>query len=658
MNIFDEAHRAFLRTGQVAGLIEDIAVSPDGATVLSRGTDGMVCCQDAATGRTRWAHTWLTRNHYWHHGFNISCFLDDRHAVLGGIEVLRIVRVADGVVVREHPVCILNSTKVTRGGGLLCTPGWRLGFLDLTRGGRRVVIDPWTLEVRIRFGTRSGPDRLVYAGGDMAFLGKRILPGCDRRVGFGAWHVAGPRAGQRAWQRRGGWLGASCVTGIDRVALWFDTGISEIDLRDGRELAQWAAPMDDWRAGTQHLRVIDGRVHRSREREQTWEWVAVDDGTVRNHFHAGHMGFDPWRRDHADQRPADVRPRGIYDEMWQRPGPDMQPIAVTAGDDGLVAVVSADGSLARWDVARRRLIERTRLAPAPMEPDRQAVVAQGDPGGRWMTWADGTGTVHRIDIANGRTSPGITTHIAGFTMLAVSEDGFVAGPGSDDDGMQVMQCYDWNGAQRWVTGLTGLRSVAAAGAGRFAFLVGDAVQVVAADGTDIGAPMVPDPLEPHYECCSRSAYRSIAMRDGRVVANGWDGRWTATGSVAADHLPETLRSSVAIAIAAGGNTVIVAEAYRTEIVILDQMGKRERSLIGHLGAVTALALTPDGTRLVSAGTDGYVIVWDTATWKRVAQAALLPTEMGAEQGWWMVGADGVMNSSAGFVEWVNPCEGE
>jgi hypothetical protein len=264
MNIFDEARRAFLRTGQVAGLIDDITVSPDGETVLSRGADGLVCAYDSMNGRTRWAQTWLDRKHHWDHGFNVSGFLDDRHVVLGGAEILRIVRVEDGAVLREHRVPMTNAVLVTRDGGLLCTPGWRRGLLDRSRpGGRRVVIDPWTLATRIHFGTRTGPERLVYAGGEMAFLGKRSLPGCDRRIGFGAWHVAGPRAGRRAWQRRGRWLGASCITGIDRVALWLDTGICEFDLRDGRELAQWAAPMDDWWKESQHLRVIDGCLHRS-----------------------------------------------------------------------------------------------------------------------------------------------------------------------------------------------------------------------------------------------------------------------------------------------------------------------------------------------------------------------------------------------------------
>ncbi len=349
---------------------------------------------------------------------------------------------------------------------------------------------------------------------------------------------------------------------------------------------------------------------------------------------------------------------GVYDAMWERPGMAMQPIAITASDDGVMGVVTADGFLARWDVTRRTLIERARLAPPPVDRDGLAIVAVGDPGGRWMTWADGAGVVRRIDIASGRTVAEIATWIDGLTMMAVVEDGFVAGDGRESaDGMQVMICFDWTGAQRWVRGFTGLRACAA-DAGRFVFLVGDAVQVVAADyGTDVGAPMVPNPLKKHYYCCPRAAYRPIAMRDGRVVANGWDGRWSAEGSVAADHLPGVIRSSVAVIIASGGRTVIIAEDSEAEIAIIDATGMRERSLVGHLGAVTAIALTPDGSRLVSTGEDGYVIVWETATWSRVAQAALLQTEIGSEQGWWMMGADGMMNGSPGHERWLNPCVG-
>lgn len=42
-----------------------------------------------------------------------------------------------------------------------------------------------------------------------------------------------------------------------------------------------------------------------------------------------------------------------------------------------------------------------------------------------------------------------------------------------------------------------------------------------------------------------------------------------------------------------------------------------RSLIGHIGYVGSVAFSPDGKLLASAGTSGYIIVWDTALWKKV-----------------------------------------
>lgn len=43
-------------------------------------------------------------------------------------------------------------------------------------------------------------------------------------------------------------------------------------------------------------------------------------------------------------------------------------------------------------------------------------------------------------------------------------------------------------------------------------------------------------------------------------------------------------------------------------------GRPRRVLTGHQGAITALSITPDGRRLLSAGLDGVALVWDVS-WK-------------------------------------------
>jgi WD40 repeat protein len=56
--------------------------------------------------------------------------------------------------------------------------------------------------------------------------------------------------------------------------------------------------------------------------------------------------------------------------------------------------------------------------------------------------------------------------------------------------------------------------------------------------------------------------------------------------------------------AAGSSTVIVLDA---------ETGQESFRLIGHTGAVSALAFRPDGTRLVSGSADKTALVWDAAT---------------------------------------------
>jgi len=60
-------------------------------------------------------------------------------------------------------------------------------------------------------------------------------------------------------------------------------------------------------------------------------------------------------------------------------------------------------------------------------------------------------------------------------------------------------------------------------------------------------------------------------------------------------------------------TMIFSASMDGDIAVWNRSGKRLHSLIGHVGPVKCLALTEDGSTLVSGGDDHRIILWDAVT---------------------------------------------
>src|SRR5216684_1824537 len=118
---------------------------------------------------------------------------------------------------------------------------------------------------------------------------------------------------------------------------------------------------------------------------------------------------------------------------------------------------------------------------------------------------------------------------------------------------------------------------------------------------------------------SRAAAYAAAARSQEETA---EARWRAAqrGPVQIDPLWRLqLPAGIdAVAISRDGKTVAAALSDRS-IRLLDPQAHTRHSLEGHEGKVTALAFSPDGRSLVSAGEDRRAFVWSVESWAQGAR---------------------------------------
>jgi len=131
---------------------------------------------------------------------------------------------------------------------------------------------------------------------------------------------------------------------------------------------------------------------------------------------------------------------------------------------------------------------------------------------------------------------------------------------------------------------------------------------------------------------------------GRGVAFSPDGKWVAwsdgfnsgikslspNGGAGSSAKPGELDANVAAPIVWSPDSKYLAHLFPSgdanENWIVGIMGvtpdTKPRNLDGHRGKVFAIAWSHDGKAIATGGTDGFVILWDAATWKELRRVKL------------------------------------
>ena len=220
--------------------------------------------------------------------------------------------------------------------------------------------------------------------------------------------------------------------------------------------------------------------------------------------------------------------------------------------------------------------------PAKADTSSQPALTED---GRRMAFAQADGAVRLVDTTGGRTVatlPAQTGPVAGIVFSHDSRSALdVAGPGKDVRHATLLQLRLWD-----------------AHSGKVRAHITLPAPLQSATFSDDGMLVV------------------ATTMDGK--ARAWDSR---TG-----RLRQTVstRSGPALGVAAAHGLLVTSGPQRTAAVFSLASGKRLRLLPGHREpntgfndiGVTAIAISPDGTRIATGGVDGAVGIWNAATGKQ------------------------------------------
>jgi WD40 repeat protein len=294
---------------------------------------------------------------------------------------------------------------------------------------------------------------------------------------------------------------------------------------------------------------------------------------------------------------------------------------VVALPDGTTIVsVSVDGTLATWDLPSTSLKKTLRIDPAGVGP--MAV----SPDGRAIVVAGRNGIVQCLESQLAKSRWRVRLGDANIGSLTFSPD---------SQTLAVVGSLCIQSSRLWLLDPTCghvRRTIdIPAWLCRLAYSPDGKTLVHAFDGR---LRLWDLETEQYYQIISAVHWPSVLVfsPDGRFLAVGGESGWVKLldwpngRSIAEIGLPRD--SVAAIAITPDGRRLIGATSYHDEITVWRREDE-PMPLKGHRNAVRSLAVTPDGRQLISASADGSLIVWDLETGRLESTMMILPTPSAA-----------------------------
>jgi WD40 repeat protein/serine/threonine protein kinase len=285
-------------------------------------------------------------------------------------------------------------------------------------------------------------------------------------------------------------------------------------------------------------------------------------------------------------------------------------------DAELLVSGSADGTIIRWD------LETGQMIGEPLEGHSNAIYSVAfSPDGTLLASGSADGTIRLWDVTSGElVGEPLVGHTNWVLAVAFSPDGRILASSGIEASVFLWDVVAGELFEQFPTGHGGwTRSLAFSANG----------QVIATANTDgtvrlwetATRNMISQPLQAHVNEVWSVAFSPTEFLlasgniDGSVLT--WDiTSATAparTRFVSVNEITVVAASADGEWIASGEGSDTAASPEGTVRIWNAESGELRHSMSGHAGPITDVAFSPDGSQVISAGSEGLLMLWDAAT---------------------------------------------